>query len=135
MQWYFDALAKYAVFTGRAQRREFWMYLLVLPGMLVAASVVDLLVGTFNADSGYGLVGALLVLGSVIPTLAVGARRLHDTDRSAWWLLAALVPLGVVVLIFMWLDDGDRGDNRFGPDPLSRAQVAQGAPVRVGGGF
>jgi uncharacterized membrane protein YhaH (DUF805 family) len=60
------------------------------------------------------------MLGLLLPSLAAGVRRLHDTDRSGWWLLIALVPLvGAIVLLVFWVLEGTRGDNRFGPDPYS----------------
>lgn len=69
-----------------------------------------------------GLLSGLLTLGLLVPSIAVGVRRLHDTDRSGWWLLIALVPLigGIIRLVFMVLD-GTPGNNRYGPNPKADA--------------
>ena len=105
-KWYVEVLKKYAVFEGRARREEFWMYTLV---NLIVAIVLY-----FISPMLYGLY-ALAVL---VPGLAVGARRLHDTNRSGWLLLIGLIPLvGVIVLIVFWVQDSQPGPNQYGPNP------------------
>jgi uncharacterized membrane protein YhaH (DUF805 family) len=117
MQWYTEVLKKYAVFSGRARRKEFWMFVLANFVISIILNIVDRAIGTDNA-SGSGLLGSLYSLAVLVPTLAVGARRLHDTDRSGWWLLLYLIPvLGWIVLIVFWAMDGTVGQNTYGLDP------------------
>lgn len=120
-------LGKYADFTGRARRAEYWwFYLATFLAVLAVAVVGSILAAVASAvsDSAGSVVSVLFAivyvvvgLGLVVPTLAVGARRLHDTDKSGWWLLIGLVPLGGIVLIVFWVLDGTPGPNRFGPSP------------------
>ena len=114
----FTALQKYAIFSGRAQRKEFWLFNLLYLTAYIIAFLIDMGTGTYDPTLGMGIATAILVLVFVIPALAVSFRRLHDTDRSAWWLLIGLVPLvgGIVLLVFFCLD-GSAGENRFGQDP------------------
>tara|TARA_B100001123_G_scaffold224837_1_gene253137 strand:+ start:1725 stop:2081 length:357 start_codon:yes stop_codon:yes gene_type:complete len=116
MSWYLSVLKKYAVFSGRSQRKEYWMFGL-FHGIIIILSllVVDL------GDAAAVLVG-IYYLATLLPTLAVTFRRLHDMDRSGWWLCIQLVPiLGAIVLLVFLATDGTKGDNRFGPDPKARA--------------
>lgn len=110
-------LQKYAVFSGRAARPELWWWVLAvfLAGTLLSA--LDYLL----FGGGEQPVSSLFSLLVLLPNLAVGARRLHDTDRSAWWLLIGLVPvIGPIVLLVFFVLDGTVGPNRFGPDPKGR---------------
>jgi uncharacterized membrane protein YhaH (DUF805 family) len=110
-------LSKYVDFTGRAPRSEYWWWVLALVGAAFAVSFV-VAIFTGDPDVADGLVG-LLWLGTILPSLAVGVRRLHDTDRSGWWLLIGLVPLvGGIVLIVLMATEGSRHPNRYGP-PVS----------------
>ncbi|MCC6192867.1 MAG: DUF805 domain-containing protein, partial [Burkholderiales bacterium] len=112
MDWYIGVLKKYAVFEGRARRKEYWMFILF--NLIVAAilNTVDWMVGTG------GLLGGIYGLAVLIPGIAVTVRRLHDTGRSGWWILIVLVPLvgWIILLIFMVLDSHP-GDNQYGPNP------------------
>ena len=104
--WYVEVLKKYVVFEGRAHREEFWVYSLV---NLVVTLVLHLI---------SGVLGSLYSLAVLLPSLAVGARRLHDTGRSGWLLLVGLIPLvGIIVLIVFWVQDSQAGANQFGPNP------------------
>ena len=122
MQWYLDVLkTKYAQFSGRARRREYWMFFLFNLLVTVALLIVDAITGTLT-PSGLGLLSGLYTLAVLVPGIAVSIRRLHDTDRSGWWLLIGLVPLlGIVLLVFMCFD-GTPGDNQYGASP--KAAVA-----------
>ena len=122
MNWFVAVLKKYAEFSGRARRAEYWYFVLFYVLIFFALSIVDGVAGTFDDEFGVGLLGGLFVLGTFIPSLAVTVRRLHDTDRSGWWILLNLVPLvgGIIVLVFTCLD-GTSGDNRFGPNPKAAA--------------
>lgn len=105
---------QYATFSGRARRSEYWWFALFGALVGVVLSILDAIIGT----------SALVYIADavlLVPNLAVGARRLHDTDRSGWWQLIALVPLvGIIVLIVFFCQDGDRGPNRFGNSPKYR---------------
>jgi uncharacterized membrane protein YhaH (DUF805 family) len=75
-----------------------------------------------NATTGIGILGGLFALAMLIPSISVGVRRLHDTDRSGWWLLLGLIPvIGAIVLIVFYLLDSQPGENRFGPNPKAVA--------------
>lgn len=135
MDMMFQPLRKYADFNGRARRSEYWMFALFI---FIVCVVLDVLVimmgggapGMSGVHTMTPLGGVLMAifglfwLAIIIPTIAVTIRRLHDTDRSGWWILLNFVPfLGIVVLIFMLLD-GTPGPNKFGEDPKGRSPVA-----------
>ena len=117
MDWYFKALRNYLGFSGRARRKEYWMFHLVnfiLAGVL---SVLDRMLGLHI----YKDEGALTTIYSILvflPLWAVQFRRLHDTDRSAWWLLLLLIPVvGWLIILAFNCQNGTPGVNRFGVDP------------------
>ena len=138
MDWMLMPLRRYADFTGRSRRKEYWMYVLFLIIVFIVLGFLDSVLGLGGSSSsslstsGERIGGAasfhggvLTIIGwlaTLVPSIAVGVRRLHDTDRSGWWLLIALVPLigGIVLLVFNLLE-GTRGPNRFGPDPKEPA--------------
>ena len=125
MQWYLAVLQKYAIFQGRARRKEVWMFLLISAIIYIVLTIVDLLIGLYDTDTGVGLLSGLYWLAVIIPTLAVGARRLHDTGRSGFWLFLYLIPvIGWIVLIVFYATDGDMDENEYGPDPKAEAQPA-----------
>ncbi|MGH3783328.1 MAG: DUF805 domain-containing protein [Pseudonocardiaceae bacterium] len=111
MEWYLKVLRQYADFTGRARRKEYWMFTLVSVIISVVLAVLDNVLTI-------GILGLLYALAILLPSLGVGARRLHDTGRSGWWLLIGIIPLiGGLVLIVFFAIDGDRQPNAYGPDP------------------
>ena len=117
MEWYLMVWSKFAQFDGRARRKEYWMF--VLLNMIICLPLY--IIGLIFRDSVLGLVllGLYLiyVLASFIPSLAVGVRRLHDTNKSGWFMLLGFIPLiGLVVLVFLCIA-GDAGPNQYGPDP------------------
>ena len=118
MNWYIQALKKYADFSGRARRKEYWFFALFNILISLALGIIDNVLGTYSAEAHTGLLEAIYSLAVLVPGLAVTVRRLHDTNRSGWWLLMVLIPLigWAVLLVFMILD-GTPGENRFGPDP------------------
>jgi uncharacterized membrane protein YhaH (DUF805 family) len=117
MNYYLYCWQNFANFSGRARRKEFWMFTLFNILISIAIGVVESALGV---TSGYGLVSGLYALAVFIPSLAVLVRRLHDTDRSGWWALLLLIPLiGSLVLLVFACIEGTRGDNRFGADPKS----------------
>ncbi|MBT9263695.1 DUF805 domain-containing protein [Pseudomonas sp. MG-9] len=101
---YMEALKNYAVFQGRATRREYWMFALINLGICIVMGVLDAMLNT------KGILANLYNLAMFLPSIAVGARRMHDTDRSGWWLL-----LPIVNLVFL-VQDSQPGPNRFGPN-------------------
>ncbi len=118
-------LRRYAEFSGRSRRKEFWMYEL---GLLIAVIVIGIVEGILGINTMvggvYGPLTTLVLLGTLVPSIAVAIRRLHDTDRSGWWLLIALVPfVGALVLLYFYVSDGTSGPNRFGPDPKDPGQA------------
>jgi len=118
MNWYFNVLKQYAVFKGRARRKEYWFFILFNLIASVVLTVIDFMTGLLDAELGIGLLSGLYSLAVLIPSLAVTVRRLHDTDRSGWWLLIGLVPLlGAIVLLVFMLLDGTPGDNQHGANP------------------
>ena len=117
MSWYLEVLKKYAVFSGRARRTEYWMFLL---GTVLIALVLSVIAGIVGValDSDLRLLSTVYALAVLIPSLAVSVRRLHDTSRSGWWLLLGLVPIiGVIVLLVFMVQDSHPGDNQYGPSP------------------
>ena len=101
---YMEALKNYAEFKGRATRREYWMFVLINLGICIVMGVLDAMLNT------KGILYNLYSLAMLLPSIAVGARRMHDTDRSGWWLL-----LPIVNLVFL-VQDSQPGANRFGPN-------------------
>jgi uncharacterized membrane protein YhaH (DUF805 family) len=125
VSWYLEVLKKYAVFSGRARRAEYWYFVLFNIIVAVVLSLIDTLLGTFNFMQGVGLLSGLYALAVLIPTLAVTVRRLHDIDRTGWWIFINLIPLiGFIVLLVFAVTDGTPGSNRYGPNP-------KGATARV----
>jgi uncharacterized membrane protein YhaH (DUF805 family) len=113
------AFQKYATFTGRARRSEYWYWTLFVVLASLCMSILDLAI--FGTPDG-GPLYAVFTLATLLPAIAVGVRRLHDVDRSGWWLLIVLVPLiGWLVLLFWFVTKGTTGSNRFGEDPISGA--------------
>jgi len=124
MSWYLQVLRKYAVFSGRARRKEYWMFYLFTLLFLVPLIVVDMMTGTLNRDIGFGVLSGLYVLATLLPTLAVSVRRLHDIGRSGWWLLIGLIPiLGPMVLFITTVLDSEPGVNHYGPNPKTAPTV------------
>ena len=127
---------KFAEFRGRASRPEFWWFAL-LYYLVIFAPVVAFLFISQDSDSynqatfdnpganGTGLVFGLIlstaVLAMLIPYLAVGTRRLHDTGKPGWWWFITLVPFGSIILIVFWASEGDTGSNQYGPPPGAHA--------------
>ena len=110
-------LQKYADFTGRARRSEYWWFVL-------AYSVVNFVISLIGSIAGGGVqtatsvISGIIGLGLIVPSLSVGARRLHDIGKSGWWQLLSLIPcVGGIILIIWCAKDSDPGDNMYGPNP------------------
>ena len=122
MNWYLEVLRKYAVFGGRARRKEYWYFVLFNIIISIVLAVVDRVTGTFSQEAGMGLLGGIYTLAVLIPGIAVSVRRLHDTNRSGWWILIALIPLiGAIVLLFFMVQDSEPGVNQYGANPKEAA--------------
>lgn len=117
MDYFLQALKNYAVFSGRARRKEYWMFMLFQMLFAFVAILADHLLGT-DMNGGGGAIYLLYTLALFIPGLAVAVRRLHDVDKSGWFLLIVLVPLvGMVWLLVLDCTEGKPGDNEYGSDP------------------
>lgn len=122
-------LSKYVTWKGRASRSEFWFFFLFVMLCMIAASIVDGILGTtiktvnpmtgLEQSAGYGYVYMLVALALLLPNISVMVRRLHDTGRSGWWYWIALIPLvGAILLIVWFATKGTTGSNQYGEDPL-----------------
>lgn len=119
MEWMLMPLQRYADFSGRSRRKEYWMFFL----LTLIVYFVLAFIGSMGAAPGeMNTIGLILmgifVLGIIIPSLAVQVRRFHDQDKSGWFVLLNFIPFvgGLIVLVFMVME-GTRGENRYGPDP------------------
>ena len=112
MSWYLQVLKKYAVFSGRARRKEYWYFFLFNVIISIVLGWIGNLLWTYNVLSG------LYSLAVLLPSLGVLIRRLHDTDHSGWWLFISLIPLiGTIWLLVLVVSDSDAGTNQYGPSP------------------
>ncbi|MDP1689038.1 MAG: DUF805 domain-containing protein [bacterium] len=116
MNYYLDVLKKYAVFTGRATRKEYWMFYLL--NTIIMVSLI-LVVGIISKDGWSTIIAIVLYISAVfIPSIAVAVRRLHDTNLSGWWVLINLIPtVGGIVFIVLMVLDSQHGTNQYGPNP------------------
>lgn len=121
MGWYLEVLKKYAQFSGRARRKEYWMFTLFNVIISIVLGFIDSVV--FKTSSGStGILSLLYMVAIFLPGLAVAIRRLHDTGRSGWWFLIAFVPiLGWIALLIFMILDSQPGDNEYGPNPKELA--------------
>jgi len=118
MNWYLMVWKKYAQFSGRSRRNEYWMFTLF--NLLIYVLLYGAAIALMESGIGKALLAicAIYGLAILIPSLAVGVRRLHDTGRSGWWLLICFVPIvgGLILLVFFVLDS-EPGTNQYGPNP------------------
>jgi uncharacterized membrane protein YhaH (DUF805 family) len=129
-------MRRYFDFSGRSTRAQFWLFALVYVVIAIIAMIIDAAIGS-SPEAGPGVITALVALAHLIPGLAVTVRRLHDINRSGWWVLIELVPLvGLIVMLVFLCSGSTQGPNRFGPAVGSRGGVAAagGAPVTASGG-
>ncbi len=114
MNEYIAVVRKYAQFSGRSTRREYWTFFLI--NVLISIFLSFLAAMNKNAS----ILGSLYSLVLLVPGIAVSVRRLHDTNRSGWWGLISLIPLiGTIILIVFLATDSDAGSNKYGPNPKS----------------
>jgi uncharacterized membrane protein YhaH (DUF805 family) len=112
LSWYLEVLKKYAVFDGRSRRSEYWYFALF---NFIITVVFEIL----TQASGVFLVLLYIYdLAVLLPAIGVSIRRLHDTNRSGWWILIGLIPIvGWIILIVFMGQDSDLGDNKYGSNP------------------
>ncbi|NXY95183.1 DUF805 domain-containing protein [Streptomyces sp. BR123] len=112
MHHYTDVLKKYAVFSGRARRQEFWMFFLLNMAVAIVVAIVDAVIGANMVLYG------IYVVAIIVPTLALSVRRLHDLGKSGWWYFICLVPLiGSIWLLVLFATEGQPQPNQYGPNP------------------
>jgi uncharacterized membrane protein YhaH (DUF805 family) len=126
MEWYLKVMKEnFSNFSGRARRKEFWMWYLFYVIVLIVAVILDGVLGTgfelgYGVTSPYGWIYLIAALAHVIPGLAVSVRRLHDVGKSGWFMLISLVPIiGGIWLLVLACTDGDSSENAYGPSPKS----------------
>ncbi|AXJ00478.1 Uncharacterized membrane protein YhaH, DUF805 family [Cyclonatronum proteinivorum] len=129
MKWYFKALNRYTDFSGRSRRREFWLFWLF--NVLIFFVITSL--GTWfgvETDEVF-FYGTLYNFAVLVPSLAVTVRRMHDSNRSGWWILVIILPaFGLFALLYFLLVDGTPGDNYYGPDPKAETNIGSAALPR-----
>lgn len=123
MNYYIAVLKKYAVFSGRAQRAEYWYFVLF---NFIVSFALSFVVGLISDKLSF--VSTLYSLAVLVPSLAVGVRRLHDIGKSGWWILIGLIPVVGWIIAIVWAcTDSQAGDNAYGPNP--KGVTAPAAPV------
>ncbi|MFE7648983.1 DUF805 domain-containing protein [Streptomyces phaeoluteigriseus] len=122
MSWYFKVLGRYAVFSGRARRTEYCMFTLVTAVVYLALSFADDRVGSDWPSLSYTAV-------TLLPSLAVTVRRLHDTDRSGWWALIGVIPCaGLIAMLVLTAGEPTPGRNKYGPNPKETPFLTDAVP-------
>ncbi len=118
MKWFLAALKKYAVFNGRARRKEYWMFTLFYIIFGIVAMVLDTVLGLNFIEGTYGVLYLLLTLSMFIPSLALSVRRLHDVGKSGGMLFIIFIPIiGAIWLFVLSLMDSQEEENEYGPNP------------------
>ena len=110
MKYYFTVFQKYAQFSGRSRRSEYWYFILFNVIVSFVLGFADVAMGTMP-DNGRGVLGSLYTLIVLVPSIAVGVRRMHDVGKSGWFLL---IPIYNLILV---CTEGERGSNKYGPNP------------------
>jgi uncharacterized membrane protein YhaH (DUF805 family) len=130
-------LSKYVDFSGRARRSEYWYFALFSFFVNLVTSILDAVIGTdYEGPASGGLISTVASLALFLPSLAVGVRRLHDTDRSGWWILIGLIPIIGWILLIVWFCTDSKADNTYGPNPKTGPSGAAGGypPPAYGSG-
>jgi len=110
MEYFIDALKKYADFTGRARRKEYWMFVLMYVVIIIGLGILDAIIGI-------GFISMLVSLALFVPSISIAARRLHDTGRTGWWQLISLIPLIGIIVLLVFLSQDSHDANTYGPNP------------------
>lgn len=118
MNWYLKVVKNYVGFSGRARRKEYWMFILFNLIFSIAAVILDNIIGTAIGGIGYGVIYILYSLAVLLPSLAAVVRRLHDVGKSGWMIFISIIPLiGVIWLLVLLVLDSNPGENKYGPNP------------------
>lgn len=118
MNWWLAAMKKYVDFSGRARRKEYWMFILFNIIFGVVAIILDIMLGMANEDLGVGLFYTLFSLAILLPTWSVTVRRLHDVGKSGWWIFISLIPfIGGIWLFILTILDSQAETNSYGANP------------------
>ncbi|MFK0237961.1 DUF805 domain-containing protein [Streptomyces vinaceus] len=112
MHYYTDVLKKYADFSGRARRQEFWMFCLFNIGVAIIVAIIDAVIGANM------IIYGLYILAIIVPSIALAVRRLHDIGKSGWWYFITFVPvIGGIWLLVLFATEGQPQPNEYGPNP------------------
>jgi uncharacterized membrane protein YhaH (DUF805 family) len=118
MNWYLAVLKKYAVFSGRARRKEYWMFALFNTIFAIVAVILDYALGITIKGIGYGPIYIIFSLAMLLPSLGVTVRRLHDIGKSGWFIFINLIIcIGWIWFIVLACTEGQPGENQYGPNP------------------
>jgi len=118
MNWYLKVLKQYADFSGRARRKEYWMFALFNVIFIASAMILDTVLGVTIGELPSGVFYFLYSLAVLIPGLAVYVRRLHDIGKSGWMILIAIIPIiGPIWLLVLTLTASNHGENKYGSNP------------------
>ena len=117
-KWWLSILKNhYADFEGRARRQTYWMFVLCNIIVSVVIGIVGGIIGAIIGSWFSILVASLFSLALLVPSIALGVRRLHDIDKSGWWYLLVFVPFGAIVLLVFFVLDSKPGANEYGENP------------------
>ena len=132
MTWALMPLQKYAVFSGRSRRKEFWMFVLFTFIVEIVLAIIDAIIGTYNTAIGIGLLSGLFYLAILVPSIALNTRRLHDIGKSGWFQLLFIIPIVGFILWIIWMvRDSDDGVNKYGPSPKTPVGYYEGGAAPV----
>lgn len=124
--YYVQALKKYAVFSGRARRREYWYFFL---GNVLVSVIITIIGTLLSSEQFIDIASGAYTLAVLLPVLAVGVRRLHDTGKTGWWILLSLIPIvGALILIYFFVQDSAPGENKYGKNPKEINAAASEEP-------
>jgi uncharacterized membrane protein YhaH (DUF805 family) len=112
LDYFIGPLKKYAEFTGRTRRKDYWMFFLIYTILIILLSVIDTVLGL-------GFLSLIFSLGMLVPSISIAARRLHDTGRSGWWQLISFIPLIGIIILLVFLVQDSHDDNDYGTNPKS----------------
>ena len=120
MEEFITVIKKYAVFDGRASRKEYWMFQLVYSIIYIAVVIIFGIIGTIKLGK---IIVWILTLFLLLPTITVGVRRLHDINKSGWYMLVNFIPFGALYILSLFCKKGDDGVNMYGPSPYANYQT------------
>ncbi len=122
MNYFLDVLKnKYADFKGRATRAEYWYFVLFYIILSLVAGFLDALINPDNFNAGMGIISTIYMFALLVPSIAVAVRRLHDTNKSGWWILIGFIPIiGTIWFIVLMVKDSTSGTNKYGPNPKEK---------------